>query len=145
MKNLFIVLCTLIAFNVSAQIGRNGEFRSQTPNTSSASQTHYIYVGGTTAGNALLFTDLVELNVIIKTDSLSGATAGTVTVEVCNDGDGTTWYPTSSTLTVNGAASQYLNFEDTDFNNSKCRVKIVNTSATQSNRMLVTWAAKRKL
>lgn len=143
MKNLFLILCTFIAFNATAQFGKS-EFRLSAPDTSSASQTHYIYVGGTTAGTATLFTDLVQLNIIVKTDSLSGATAGTVTVEVCNDPDGSIWYPTSSTLTVNGATSQYLNFEDTDFNNSKARVKIVNTSATQSNKMQIAWATKRK-
>jgi len=142
MKQIFIFCIVLFALNANAQFKQ--EFQLETPDTSSASQTHYVYPTGTSGATETGYGDNGSLAIVIKTDSLSGATAGTVSIEFAADDAGTIWVPWTTTLTVNGAASQYLTYDDDNFSYYKWRAKIVNTGATQSNKMQVAWAYKRR-
>lgn len=141
MKNFLIAIITLFAFSANAQF--KSEFRLTDPDTSAQSETNYIYIGGTSWATATAFVDPGELLIVVQTDSLSGATDGTVTIEGACDTDGTIVSPALGSLTTNGAASQFLVFEDLNAVYLKYRIKIVNESGTQSNKTQAAWAFKR--
>ncbi len=142
MKYLSILLFALFALNANAQY--KYEFQYETPDTSSASQTHYIYPSGTSGATETGFMRNGSLAIAIAADSLSGATAGTVTLEFACDEAASFWVPYATTLTANGPNQCSLYYDDNDFSFYKWRVKIVNTSATQSNKLRVAWAFKAK-
>ncbi len=143
MKQIFILLLTVFALNVNAQF--TYEFQYETPDTATASQTHYIYPTGTTGATEIGYEKSYSLAIIVKVDSLSGATAGTGYIEVACDEAGTIWAPISTATTViNGPSSIYIVYDDNDFSFYKWRYRITNSAATQSNRSALSWGVKRK-
>ena len=131
-----------LAFSLTAT-AQNFDSGYMGPDTASASETVYLYPVGTSwATNRQDLKNLVALEVVVRTDSLSGATAGTATIEYCYDEDCTVVY-TAATLTVNGPTAQYLRLQDTAFLARKFRVKLVNTSATQATKIQGVWSYKR--
>lgn len=61
--------------------------------------------------NSLDFTGRYEYSFIIQTDSISGANAGTIAVQIANDNDTSpTWFTTSS-ATIDGAGTQLFSTE----------------------------------
>lgn len=107
-------------------------------------ETAYLYpADAATAATAPNFRDFGALEVVIVSDSLSGATAGTATLQYCFDENCTYTYD-AATLTINGAAQQVSRTEDTEFVPLKFRVKFV-TTGTQSTRERVYYTWKRKI
>jgi len=106
-------------------------------------ETAYLYPSdAATAALSPLFREYGALQVTIIADSLSGSTAGTVTLEGCYDAT-CDHVATITTLTLNGATQQVSTTEDTDFNFLKWRVKSVG-SGTMSQRIRVAYVWKRK-
>jgi hypothetical protein len=107
-------------------------------------ETAYLYPGD--AASAALAADFKEggaLELVIISDSLSGATAGSAILQYCYD-DACTYTYDATTLTLNGATQQVSRTEDTDFNARKFRVKFV-TTGTQSTHVRVAYVWKRKI
>lgn len=106
-------------------------------------ETAYLYPGdAASAAAAVDFKEFGTLEVVIVSDSLSGATAGTSVLQYCYDDACTVTYD-AATLTLNGAAQQTSRTEDTEFSARKWRIK--NTgSGTMSNRIRVYYTWKRK-
>lgn len=143
MKQLFVILFLAVA-SVSFAQGNRIISVLTAADTSSASQTHYLYpLGGTSWATTGAIDYNAGVEFLIETDSLSGATAGTLTIEVAYDDAGTYSYAVG-TLTVNGATNQQLRLEDTDFLARKIRAKIVNTAGVQSTKIQGVLVVKRK-
>lgn len=141
-KLLFISIFCIASFTVN---GQRATFGASDPDTLNASETIYQYIGDTSTvwASALEIEYPAELVILVQSDSLSGATAATITVEYCLDNDCTLTY-TAGTLTANGAASQQLRVEDLNFVEQKIRVKGVATSGTQETKFQTAWAIKRR-
>lgn len=135
-----IILCAC-AFSLKAQV----QYReSYMIDTLTNAETAYLYPGD--AVSAALAGDFKEggaLELVIVSDSLSGSTAGTATLQYCYD-DACTYTYDATSLTLNGAAQQISRTEDTDFNARKFRVKFV-TTGTQSTHVRVAYVWKRKI
>lgn len=143
MKQLFVILFLAIA-SVSFAQGNRVLAVLTAADTAAASETIYLYpLGGTSWATTGAIDYNAGLEFLVETDSLSGATAGTLTIEVAYDDAGTYNYA-AGTLTLNGAANQQLRLEDTDFLGRKIRAKLVNTGATQSNKIQGVLVVKRK-
>ena len=141
MKSTLILFFLTIALSASAQFRfASGEVG---PDTLNASETLYHYIGGTSWATARQFEYPGEFVILVQSDSLSGATAATITVEYCLD-DACTLTYTAGTLTANGAASQQLRVEDLNLIEQKIRVKGVATSGVQATKFQTTWAFKRR-
>ena len=142
MKHIFLslILCAFaLVGNAQVQI-RYGTMEDTITNA----ETAYLYPSDVaTAALSPLFKELGCLQVTITTDSLSGSTAGTVTLEGCYDAS-CTYVATIATLTMNGATQQVSTTEDSEFNFVKWRVKEVG-SGTLSTRVRVGYAWKRKI
>jgi hypothetical protein len=133
---LFLALC----FSVKAQV----QYREGTAeDTLTNAETAYLYpADAATAAAATDFKEYGTLEVVIVSDSLSGATAGTSVLQYCYDDACTVTYD-AATLTLNGAAQQVSRTEDAEFSARKWRIK--NTgSGTMSNRIRVYYTWKRK-
>ncbi len=143
MKYILILSCLLgFAFSSDAQV--QYRYGITAFDTSAASQTHYIYPGTNTIAGTVKFKEAGDLEVLIVVDSLSGATAGTATLQYAySDAAAPVWYD-AATLVVNGVQStsrtQALNFTAL-----KWRVRIVNSGATQSNKMYAYYTWKRRV
>ncbi len=113
------------------------------PDTINSGETLYHYPGGTSFATARRFRDLGALEVLIQSDSLSGATNGTAVLQVSYDLAGTQWYDVTS-LTLNGAATQYSKTEDADFTPTWFRIKYTGTGV-QATKVQSSYAFKRRL
>lgn len=80
-------------------------------------------------------------SVNILSDSLSGATGGTVYLQVSNDRAGTVWY-NAQTLTLNGATQQTALYEGILYAR-RMRVYIISPSGSQSTKVQVYGLCKR--
>lgn len=142
MKQIFnVILLCLVALGVNAQTQyRQGFMRDTMTNA----DTSYLYpADAATAALATNFRELGVLAVTIVSDSLSGSTAGTATLQYCYDADCNYTYD-AATLTLNGAATQVSRTEDTDFDALKFRIKII-TSGTSSTYVRSYYSWKRKI
>ena len=146
MRKLLFSLIAICAFaftsDVSAQapLLYTGEMG---PDTVNASETIYHNPNGTSFATSRRFKDLGALEVLVKSDSLSGATNVAYTLQTSYDLDGTLWYD-AATLTGNGASAQYLRYEDTEFIPTWWRIKAVGTG-TQATKFQTVYAFKRRL
>jgi hypothetical protein len=140
-KYLIVTLFLAFCFTAKAQVQyREGSGEDTLTNA----ETAYFYPGdAASAAAAIDFKEFGSLEVAIVTDSLSGATAGTATLQFCYDDACTVLYDAAS-LTINGATQQVSRTEDTDFTARKWRVKYV-TTGTQSTRARVYYTWKRKI
>lgn len=140
MKYLILSLFAVLCFNLNAQVQyREGSGEDTLTNA----ETAYLYPGdAASAAAALDFKEYGTLELVIVTDSLSGATAGTATLQYCYDDACTVLYDAAS-LTINGATQQVSRTEDAEFSARKWRVKFV-TTGTQSTRARVYYTWKRK-
>jgi hypothetical protein len=140
-KYLILSLFAFVCFNLSAQVQYREGYAIDTFVNSTV---EYIYPNdAASAGAAVDFKELGTLEVVIVTDSLSGSTAGTVTLQYCYD-DACTYTYDAATLTVNGATQQVSRTEDTDFTPRKWRVKLAG-SGTQTTKCQVYHTFKRKI
>lgn len=141
MKHIFLslILCAF-AFVGNAQVQiRYGTMEDTLTNA----ETAYLYPNDVaTAALSPLFKEFGALQVTLTVDSLSGSTAGTITIEGCYDASCAS-VATIATLTANGATQQVSTTEDSEFLFVKWRVKSV-TTGTQSTRLRVGYAWKRK-
>jgi hypothetical protein len=146
-KVLFSIFAVLtIAFCFSPEIKAQAPLLytgEMGPDTVNSGETLYHYPNGTSFATARRFKDLGDLEVLVKSDSLSGSTNVAYTLQYSYDIDGTLWYD-AATLTGNGAAAQYLRSEDTDFGATWWRIKAVGTG-TQATKFQTVYAFKRRL
>jgi len=80
-------------------------------------------------------------SVNILSDSLSGANAGTVYLQVSNDRNGTVWY-NAQTLTLDGATQQTALYEGILYAR-RMRVYIISPAGTRSTKVQVYGICKR--
>jgi len=146
-KFLFLIaVFTAFALSTNAQApllytGESG------PDTLTNADTVYHYPNGTSFATSRRFKDLGDLEVWVKSDSLSGSTAVTYVLQVALDLAGSAWY-NMDTETGNGATSQVLRF-DTDpdergFLPTWWRIRAISTG-TQSTKMQTVYAFKKRL
>jgi len=136
--SLFIVCVFALAGD--AQIFRSGFMED----TVAASETIYLYPGdAATASFGTNFNEFGALQTVIVLDSLSGATAATVTLQYCFDAACNYTYDVSTT-TMNGPTQQVIHNEDAEFIAKKFRVKVVVTAGVQSDRIRCWYNWKRK-
>jgi hypothetical protein len=138
--SLFAIASFAVTMSAQAPLLYTGEMG---PDTVNASETIYHYPNGTSFATARRFKDLGALEVLVKSDSLSGATNVAYTLQTSYDVDGTLWYD-AATLTGNGAAAQYLRYEDTEFIPTWWRIEAVGTG-TQATKFQTVYAFKRRL
>ena len=150
MRKLLFSLIAICAFAFTSDVSAQAPLLyagEMGPDTLNNSETIYHYPGGTSFATSRRFTYLGDLEVHIKSDSLSGATATTYTLEVSNDLAGTAWYTVDTEL-GNGATSQVLKFDtDPDGNGfipTWFRVKGVSTG-TQATKFQTTYSWKKRL
>ena len=150
MRKLLFSLIAICAFaftsDVSAQapLLYTGEMG---PDTVNASETIYHYPNGTSFATSRRFTQLGDLEVYVQSDSLTGATAVTYTLQAALDLAGTSW-ATVDTETGNGATSQVLVFDTDPFDHGFIptwwRIKATSTG-TQTTKFRTTYAFKKRL
>lgn len=144
-KYLFLLLTfagILATTNINAQsLLYTGEMG---PDTLNASETIYQYPNGTSVSTSRRFTALGALEILVRVDSLSGATGGTMTLQTCNDLNCDEWYD-AGTLTINGSTTQYYRFEDTLFVPTRFRLKYVAPGGTQATKVKATYSFKKTL
>ena len=90
------------------------------------------------------FNDLYEYSWIVVADSVSGANAGTISLQFSNDRDTTTspiWY-TSTTSTIDGNVQQLFSYEGT-IKARRTRLLITSPSGTRVTRVRTYGIAKR--
>lgn len=138
--SLFAMLAFAVTMSAQAPLLYTGEMG---PDTVNASETIYHYPNGTSFATARRFKDLGALEVLVRSDSLSGSTNVAYTLQTSYDVDGTLWYD-AATLTGNGATTQYLRYEDTEFIPTWWRIKAVGTG-TQATKFQTVYAFKRRL
>jgi hypothetical protein len=139
----FLFLLAFAVSNAQVQV----RYGATAADTSSASQTHYIYPGTNTIAGTIKFKEAGDLETFVKVDSLSGATAGTVQLQFAyTDEAAPTWYDVGTALTIgSGGTVQWTQRTQTlNFTGLKWRYKIVNSGATQSNRMIAYYTWKRR-
>lgn len=114
--------------------------------TIGASDTVYFYLGGTiatTASSAPRITENGSLGMVIVSDSISGATGATVTIEYCPDLTGTEWYTYATLAPLNGAAQQIqIATEDVIFLARKARMVVTAPGGAQATRLRFYYAFK---
>ena len=147
MKHLFsIIIIMAVALSATAQV--QVRYGATAADTSIASQTHYIYPGTNTIAGTVKFKEAGDLETFVVVDSLSGATgAGTIQLQFAyTDEAAPVWYDVGSALTIgSGAVTRWTQRTQTlNFTALKWRYKIVNTGATQSNRMIAYYTWKRR-
>lgn len=148
MKRVLFSLIAIFAFaftmSAQAPLLYTGEMG---PDTLNNAETIYHYPSGTSFATSRRFTQLGDLEVHVKSDSLSGATAVTYTLETANDLAGTVW-ATVDTELGNGATSQVLVFDTDPFDHGFVptwwRLKAVSTG-TQATKFQTTFAWKKRL
>lgn len=144
---LILIFCIVAAFQASAQV--QYRYGATAADTSGASQTHYIYPGTNTIAGTTKYKEGGDLEVLVSIDSLSGTTgAGIATIQYAyDDSAAPVWYSTSATVTIgSGAVTNWqIHLEDNSFTALKWRVKLVNSSGTQSNRMIAYYTWKRRV
>jgi len=148
MRKLLFSLIAICAFAFSmdaqAPLLYTGEMG---PDTLNNAETVYHYPNGTSFATSRRFTQLGDLAVYVQSDSLTGATAVTYTLEAALDLAGTSW-ATVDTETGNGATSQVLVFDTSPFDNGFIptwwRLKAVSTG-TQTTKFQTTYAFKKRL
>jgi hypothetical protein len=138
--SLFAMMAFAVATSAQAPLLYTGEMG---PDTVNASETIYHYPNSTSFATARRFKDLGALEVLVRSDSLSGSTNVAYTLQTSYDVDGTLWYD-AATLTGNGATTQYLRYEDTEFIPTWWRIKAVGTG-TQATKFQTVYAFKRRL
>lgn len=137
--SLFILIAFALQSNAQVQY-REGYMIDTLTNA----ETSYLYPGdAVSAASAGDFKEWGALELVIISDSLSGSTAGTVTLQYCYD-DACTYTYDAATLTLNGATQQVSRTEDTEFNARKFRLKSV-TTGTQSTHIRVAYSWKRRV
>lgn len=140
MRYLILFILCGVGLTASAQVRYS---QGAMIDTLTNAETVYLYPNdAATAAAAPDFKDPGALELVIVSDSLSGSTAGTATLQYCYD-DACTYTYDAATLTINGAAQQISRTEDTDFNARKFRVKFV-TTGTQSTHVRVAYNWKVK-
>ncbi len=141
MKYLIAFLFMVSAFVSNAQV----QYREGASVDTFANATvEYAYpADAASAAAAPDFKEFGTLEVTIKTDSLSGSTAGAVTLQYCYD-DACTYTYDAASVTINGATQQVLRTEDTEFTARKWRVKMLGIG-TQTTRCEVSYVWKRKV
>ena len=148
MKKVLFSLIAICAFafsmNAQAPLLYTGEMG---PDTLNNAETVYHYPNGTSFATSRRFTQLGDLEVYVQSDSLTGATAVTYTLQVALDLAGTSW-ATVDTETGNGATSQVLVFDTDPFDHGFIptwwRIKAVSTG-TQTTKFQTTYAFKKRL
>ncbi len=141
MRYLILSILCAVGLNVSAQVQYREGFMIDTLTNA---ETAYLYPGdAASAAAAVDFKEGGALELVIVSDSLSGATAGSAILQYCYD-DACTYTYDATTLTLNGATQQVSRTEDTDFNARKFRTKMV-TTGTQSTHVRVAYVWKRKI
>ena len=117
------------------------------PDTLNNAETVYHYPNGTSFATSRRFTQLGDLEVYVQSDSLTGATAVTYTLQAALDLAGTSW-ATVDTETGNGATSQVLVFDTDPFDHGFIptwwRIKATSTG-TQTTKFQTTYAFKKRL
>ena len=140
-KLFFLTLFSALYFVSNAQFyGRQGEVG---PDTLTNQDTVYHYIGGTSCATASDLRELGSLEILVRTDSLSGATGATLLFQYAYDDDCTFWYD-AGTATINGAAAQYSRHEDTEFTARKARVRVISPSSTQSTKVQTVYSFKKR-
>lgn len=136
-----------LCISTNAQV--QSRYGATAADTSSASQTHYIYPGTNTIAGTIKFKEAGDLETFVVVDSLSGSTgAGTIQLQFAyTDEAAPVWYDVGSALTIgSGAVTRWTQRTQTlNFTALKFRYKIVNDGATQSNRMIAYYTWKRRL
>lgn len=146
----FLFLFSFVAILMASTVQVNAQYTGyllDTLDSSSSIDTLILYPGGTNSNGAASatlskgFTVPGALDIIIQTDSLSGSTNATLYVEVANATTPNLWHRVSTT-TLNGAAVQRINYEDTALTNRKWRIWGVTASGTQKTRVKAEWNFK---
>ena len=148
MKKVLFSLIAICAFafsmNAQAPLLYTGEMG---PDTLNNAETVYHYPNGTSFATSRRFTQLGDLEVYVQSDSLTGATAVTYTLQVALDLAGTSW-ATVDTEIGNGATSQVLVFDTDPFDHGFIptwwRIKATSTG-TQTTKFQTTYAFKKRL
>ncbi len=112
-----------------------------------AVDTVTIYLGAGhwgTSAQAQIFRDFGSLEVYCRTDSLSGSTAATATLQYSYDEGNTIWYTESTLMTLNGAAAQNTQYTDNSFTARCARVQVICASTTQTDKVRVGWCFKKR-
>ena len=117
-------------------------FTSSGTDTLGASDT-LIYEFKDAKGKVLDFTALYEYSWIIKTDSISGANAGTIYVQVANDNDSSPVWFTTSSGAIDGAGTQLFQAEGL-LRARRHRILIISPSGSRVTIVNAYGAAKRK-
>jgi hypothetical protein len=128
----FVSILVALAFGVNAQeylVGSRAD-------TLGATDTVYFYVGGSnTASGSYKIKEIGALSTKIVSDSLSGATNGTVVIQYCMDATGTDWYTHATLTPINGAAQQVQTTDDDVFLAYKVRYRITSPGGAQATRL----------
>ena len=140
---LSIAFCFTPEIKAQAPLLYTGEMG---PDTVNASETIYHYPNGTSFATARRFKDLGALEVLVRFDSLSGATNVDVTLQYSYDIDGTLWYDVSTSNLTSGSNTlgRFFRVEDADLTATWWRVKAVGTGV-QGTKFQTVYAFKRRL
>jgi hypothetical protein len=139
---LSMIIILAVALSATAQV--SVRYGITAFDTSAASQTHYIYPGTNTIAGTVKFKEAGDLEVLFVADSLSGATAGTATLQYAySDAAAPHWYD-AATYTINGVQTLGRT-QALSFTALKWRIRVVNTSATQSNKCYAYYTWKRRV
>lgn len=147
MKHILILAFCLISFVAVSQT--QYRYGITAYDTSSASQTHYIYPGTNTIAGTVKFKEAGDLEVLFQLDSLSGATAGTMTLQFAySDIAAPRWYDVTTYTYGSGVAGATIIWSSRtqalNFTALKWRIRVVNTSGTQSNKAWAEYTWKRR-
>lgn len=142
MKHLILILLPIWAFGQTVPAkDALFIFTSSGTDTLVASDT-IIFEFTDAKGKSLDFTGRYEYSWVIKTDSISGANAGTIAVQIANDNDNSPVWFTTSTGTIDGPGTQLFSAEGT-LRARRHRILITSPSGTRKTVVNAYGAAKR--
>jgi hypothetical protein len=128
MKHLLLFL--LLLFAATATVSAQGpRFRAFANTEVLTNQDTAIY--DITSGD---FKWAATYGITVVTDSLTGANAGTVYLEYCDDPTGTYWVRDASSLTIDGAATQTIRWTGT-LTARRLRVYFITPSGSRTTRV----------
>jgi hypothetical protein len=122
---LFLLLC----LSVASAFGQGARFRTFASTEVLTNQDTAIY--DITTGD---FKWAATYGISVLTDSLTGANAGTVYLEYCDDPTGTYWVRDATSLTMDGAAQQTIRWSGT-LTARRLRVYFVTPSGSRTTRI----------
>lgn len=138
MRTIIFSILMVLGFGANAQSIVTGYVTDTLANA----ETIYLYVGSTqSVTGAARLSEYGVLSTALVSDSLSGSTAVTATIEYAIDDAGSYWYTHATLTALNGATSQVQVTEDAVFAARKARIKLVG-AGTQSTRVRLYYCFK---